>query len=155
MVENTTIESLVYNGFTRDVETDLNAPRPIVAGGTGATNADEALENLHGVSDKGDTMTGNLEINKVTPVLILNKTLSGQYAAVEGQMDGDPRWRIMLGNTDAEDGASAGSEFPAAAVRRQRRRHRRADCDRSGNRRSWSGQNGNHRSQHFAAAPAR
>ena len=60
------------------METDLNAPRPIVAGGTGANNADEALENLHGVSDKGDTMTGDLKIDKRRPFLILNKKLSGQ-----------------------------------------------------------------------------
>ena len=46
VVEDTTIESTVYNGFTNDVAADLNAPRPIVAGGTGATNADQALFNL-------------------------------------------------------------------------------------------------------------
>jgi hypothetical protein len=38
----TTIESAVYNNFTRDVAVDLNTPRPIVAGGTGATNAADA-----------------------------------------------------------------------------------------------------------------
>jgi len=42
----TTIESTVYNGFTHDVETDLNAARPIVAGGTGATSAEQARFNL-------------------------------------------------------------------------------------------------------------
>ena len=46
VVEDTTIESTVYNGFTNDVAADLNAARPIVAGGTGATNADQALFNL-------------------------------------------------------------------------------------------------------------
>ena len=46
VVEDTTIESTVYNGFTNDVAADLNAPRPIVAGGTGATSADQALFNL-------------------------------------------------------------------------------------------------------------
>lgn len=42
----TTIESAVYNGFVNDVETDLNASRPIVAGGTGATDATTARANL-------------------------------------------------------------------------------------------------------------
>lgn len=42
----TTIESAVYNGFTRDVEQDLNAVRPIIAGGTGANNAQTARTNL-------------------------------------------------------------------------------------------------------------
>lgn len=43
---DTTVESTVYNGFTRDVETDLNTPRPIIAGGTGASSADGALAAL-------------------------------------------------------------------------------------------------------------
>ena len=43
---DTTIESAVYNGFTRDVEADLNAKRPIIAGGTGADDAAEARANL-------------------------------------------------------------------------------------------------------------
>jgi Chaperone of endosialidase len=42
VVEGTTIESAVFNGNTSDVEQDLNAPRPIVAGGTGAANAHDA-----------------------------------------------------------------------------------------------------------------
>ena len=45
---DTTIESAKYNAYIHDVEKDLNDPRPIVAGGTGANNADEALENLGG-----------------------------------------------------------------------------------------------------------
>jgi hypothetical protein len=45
---DTEIESAVYNGFTRDVEFDLNATRPIIAGGTGAANATEAMFNLKG-----------------------------------------------------------------------------------------------------------
>src|SRR5262245_49409695 len=48
VVEGTTIESTVYNGFTNDIAIDLNAPRPIVAGGTGATNAGDALVALSG-----------------------------------------------------------------------------------------------------------
>ena len=44
---DTTIESEKYNNYIHDVETDLNRPRPISAGGTGADDADEALANLH------------------------------------------------------------------------------------------------------------
>jgi hypothetical protein len=47
-VPNTTISSAAYNVNVADVEQDLNLPRPIVAGGTGATNADAALSNLSG-----------------------------------------------------------------------------------------------------------
>jgi hypothetical protein len=48
VVPATTIASTVYNGFVNDVETDLNQPRPIIAGGTGATNATTALYNVSG-----------------------------------------------------------------------------------------------------------
>ncbi|MCO5157601.1 MAG: tail fiber protein [Aquamicrobium sp.] len=47
---NTTIKSGPYNTFVGDIEQDLNTPRPITAGGTGATNAQQALTNLGGVS---------------------------------------------------------------------------------------------------------
>jgi len=46
VTEGTTIESTVYNGYTADITLDLNSPRPVVAGGTGAPNADAALDNL-------------------------------------------------------------------------------------------------------------
>src|SRR3954467_9675435 len=49
-VTDTTIESSKYNGFVADVVQDLNTPRPIVAGGTGASSAAEALANLKGES---------------------------------------------------------------------------------------------------------
>ena len=45
-VPNYPIESTKYNANVADVEQDLNLPRPIVAGGTGATNADDALTNI-------------------------------------------------------------------------------------------------------------
>ena len=48
VVEGTTIESTVHNGEISDIEYDLNLPRPIVAGGTGANNAHDALINLKG-----------------------------------------------------------------------------------------------------------
>ena len=46
VVAGTTIESPVYNGFTNDLAQDLNNPRPITSGGTGATSAASALANL-------------------------------------------------------------------------------------------------------------
>jgi len=51
-VADTTIESTKYNANVADVETDLNAPRPIIAGGTGANNAIDAANNLGVVSVK-------------------------------------------------------------------------------------------------------
>jgi hypothetical protein len=46
--EDTTIESTVYNGFTNDVAQDLNTPRPVKFGGTGADNPADAMQNLGG-----------------------------------------------------------------------------------------------------------
>jgi hypothetical protein len=46
--EDTTIESAVYNLFCHDVAQDLNTPRPISSGGTGASNAVDAITNMGG-----------------------------------------------------------------------------------------------------------
>jgi hypothetical protein len=47
-VANYTIESARYNTFVADITTDQNNPRPIVAGGTGASTALQAMINLSG-----------------------------------------------------------------------------------------------------------
>ena len=54
---DTTIESEKYNTYIHDVETDLNRPRPIAAGGTGATTADGALTNLS--AEKANQVVSN------------------------------------------------------------------------------------------------
>ncbi len=45
-IPDTTIESAKYNGYIADIQQDLNLPRPIVAGGTGANSALQARDNL-------------------------------------------------------------------------------------------------------------
>ena len=52
VVDGTTIESTVYNGFTNDVALQLNGPIPVSAGGTGANNAATAATNLGVVTGK-------------------------------------------------------------------------------------------------------
>jgi hypothetical protein len=47
-IPNYTVESARYNAFVADVTQDLNLPRPVVAGGTGASTPDSALVNLSG-----------------------------------------------------------------------------------------------------------
>lgn len=45
-VPNTTIESAKYNSTIDDIAADLNLARPVVAGGTGATSKQAAIDNL-------------------------------------------------------------------------------------------------------------
>ena len=72
---NAKILSAPYNSNVDDVAADLNTPRPIVAGGTGATTAAGALTALGAASTSyvdtqdalkvaktGDTMTGDLTV---------------------------------------------------------------------------------------------
>ena len=47
-IPDTTIASTPYNSYVADIEQDLNLPRPIVAGGTGATSAHDAMVALGG-----------------------------------------------------------------------------------------------------------
>jgi hypothetical protein len=47
-IPNTTISSTAYNTFIHDLEFDANAPRPIIAGGTGSTTVDGGLANIGG-----------------------------------------------------------------------------------------------------------
>src|SRR4030095_4320208 len=201
---DTTIASAPYNSYIADVEQDLNIPRPIVAGGTGATNDTQArlnlqterasqvitnfdthtyeigsfyaastvtappggfahqfagvvygvvdpvtpantrlvveardlddttvpgvvyvrekigtgawsawLENQTGVFVKkiGDTMTGDLTINKDTPVINLKKTAGGQTAAIFGYSAVNARWGMHFGDGATETGANVGSDF--------------------------------------------
>ncbi|MGB3351133.1 MAG: hypothetical protein WBA85_20380 [Brucella anthropi] len=61
---NTTIRSAPYNSLVDDLTADANAARPITAGGTGATNATKARENL-GALASADILAAPL---KDTPV---------------------------------------------------------------------------------------
>ncbi len=56
-VDNTIIDPVIYNALLSDLETDLNLPRPIVAGGTGAASADGALTALGGTTTGKEVFT--------------------------------------------------------------------------------------------------
>jgi hypothetical protein len=71
-IPDTTIESGKYNSFVGDVQTDFNAPRPIVAGGTGAASAAGALTALGAVAKAGDTMAGPLTLPAGDPIAALH-----------------------------------------------------------------------------------
>lgn len=64
-VPDTTIESSKYNINVHDIETDLNTPRPIVAGGTGATSATAAMLALSGEIAKQIVTNFNAQVWQV------------------------------------------------------------------------------------------
>jgi hypothetical protein len=86
----------LYIGRTNGTVVQVNA-------GTGTDNTK--------VLKAGDTMTGNLTINAASPRLYVDKTASGQAAAISGRMAGGRRWSMSLGDTAAETGSNAGSDF--------------------------------------------
>ena len=67
------------------------------------------------VAKAGDTMTGNLQINAANPAFVANKAASGGNNAFSGYMNGVARWGMSLGNTAAESGSNAGSDFGLTA----------------------------------------
>ena len=109
---NTTILSANYNSNVDDVATDLNTPRPIVAGGTGATTAASALTAIGAVAKAGDTMTGDLTIAHAGwPRCIFNVTDTVTGGEIDGRRNGSARWSVLLLDGTAESGSNAGSDF--------------------------------------------
>jgi hypothetical protein len=59
----------------------------------------------------GGTLTGELSINYSAPILLLNATAAGQLRAVVGATNSLNRWAMSFGNSTAETGSNAGSDF--------------------------------------------
>lgn len=75
---NTTIQSAPYNSFVDDLVADANAPRPVTAGGTGATNATDARTNLG--ANNADNLTAGTVNDARLPATMTGKTFSSQIA---------------------------------------------------------------------------
>jgi hypothetical protein len=88
---------------------------------TGPVVVPNATENGHALNRitadgryaqlAGATFTGNVIVAKADPVLILDKTASGQSARILGRTSGANRWGVELGTATAEGGGNAGSNF--------------------------------------------
>lgn len=73
-VTNTTITSTAYNAFLADLVNDLNAARPITAGGTGGDTAIEGFDGLSAAgADIASAATLNLD-NATGPVIDVTGT---------------------------------------------------------------------------------
>jgi hypothetical protein len=84
------------------------------AGNLAATDVQAALVELdtEKVAKAGDVMTGNLQIGKANPSLILQKLASGQANQLAGYNGANARWSAALGDNTAESGSNnTGSDF--------------------------------------------
>ena len=59
----------------------------------------------------GGVLTGNLSLGVATPQFILNKPAAGTAALISGQTNGATRWVFVMGDSAAESGSNAGSNF--------------------------------------------
>jgi hypothetical protein len=110
---DTTIESGKYNAYIDDMRQDANSPRPITAGGTGASTPQDARTNLGVMPATGGTLTGDVTIAPTSgnANLLLKKPASGGSNDIIGYTAALPRWLIRLGNEVPETGGNAGSDF--------------------------------------------
>ena len=108
---NTTILSANYNSNVDDVAADLNTPRPIVAGGTGATTAAGALTALGAAPLASPVFTGDPQAP--TPAVGDNDTSIATTAFVGSAITaaGTKRNYIINGAmmVSQENGTTAGS----------------------------------------------
>jgi len=74
-----------------------------------------AVKNASSVSEYvkkvGDTMTGTLMLATSSPAITFNKSAAGFAAGIWSMTNGNARWQIQPGNTGAESGSNAGSDF--------------------------------------------
>jgi hypothetical protein len=59
----------------------------------------------------GDTMSGDLEISKATPGIVLRKSAAAQFAAITSTNGANSRWAVAFADSTAESGSNAGSNF--------------------------------------------
>ena len=64
----------------------------------------------------GGTLTGDLTIAETYSRLVLNKSAASGNNIVAGMSGGLQRWNMVLGNSDAETGGNAGSNFYISAL---------------------------------------
>lgn len=91
--------------------TSVNVVGNVVGNVTG-----NVVGNLTGAASSnvlkaGDTMTGDLTITKISPLITLNKTASSQNAIFASQTAGSFRWIVVAGDSSPESGSNAGSNF--------------------------------------------
>ena len=95
-VSGTAVASAPYNALVSDLTTDLNAARPISAGGTGATSASAARTNL-GVSATDATITAIAALDFSVTGSMLYSTAADTFSLLTSTVAG----RALLTAADA------------------------------------------------------
>lgn len=95
-VSGTAVASAPYNAFVSDLTTDLNAARPLSAGGTGATTAAGARTNL-GVSATDATITAIAALDFSVAGSMLYSTAADTFSLLTSTVAG----RALLTAADA------------------------------------------------------
>jgi len=94
--------------LTRSVTKSTNADAAIALSGTAQVFVCIRSEDY--VSRSGDTLTGDLTINKSSPTLYLNNA-DASSNIIYGRRNSFHRWGLILGNGSTESGGNAGSDF--------------------------------------------
>lgn len=87
-VPNTPISSVAHNAILTDLQADLNAPRPVSAGGTGATSPASAFEALSPMTARGDLVTRGATVSERIPIGAAGTVLSSNGT--------DPAWATIV-----------------------------------------------------------
>jgi hypothetical protein len=66
------------------------------------------------VAKTGDTMTGNLVIDKANPLIFLEKNAVAESPSIIGRLNATARWQLILGDASPETGSNTGSIFAIA-----------------------------------------
>jgi hypothetical protein len=77
---------------------------------TGTTRVYNELPAERVFQTIGGTLTGDVVIDKSSPILTLNKP-AGTAAVIDARTAGALRWRISMGTAEAESGGNAGSNL--------------------------------------------
>ncbi|MRG66095.1 hypothetical protein GH789_12490 [Rhizobium pusense] len=134
-VPNTTIESAKFNQVVDDIAQDLNYPRPLTAGGTGATSAANARANLGipdsvvtGAAFRGGLSGLTLSNNATDPTNDLD--IAAGAAASDGTIPAvmalnaaltkrlDAAWAVGSGNGGLDTGSIANGTYHIWLIQR-------------------------------------
>ena len=105
-VTNTPISSVKQNGVLDDAASEFNSPRPVSAGGTGATSPASAFEAISPMTARGDLVTRGATVSQRLPI--------GAAGTILGSDGTDLLWKDGTA-VDASETVKGGIEIATEA----------------------------------------